>query len=45
VGAYPVPQPYEAEEIGEGLYNSRRDYLSQIVAYKEFQGKETGVVV
>ena len=36
---YPVPEPYEADEIGEGLYNSTRDYLSQIQAYKEFQGK------
>jgi hypothetical protein len=42
---YPVPQPYMANEIGEGLYNSERGYLEQMVAYKEFQGKETGVLV
>lgn len=42
---YPVPEPYEAEEIGEGLYNSQREYLDQIVAYKEFQGKDSGVLV
>jgi hypothetical protein len=39
VDGYPVPQPYPALEIGEGLYNSAWDYLEQIVAYKEFQGK------
>jgi hypothetical protein len=39
VESYPVPQAYEADEIGEGLYNSARDYLTQIQAYKEFQGK------
>jgi hypothetical protein len=36
---YPVPQPLLAQEIGEGLYNSERDYLEQIEAYKLFQGK------
>lgn len=40
VDRYPVPGPYEADEIGEGLYNSERTYLAQIAAYKEFQGKE-----
>lgn len=38
---YPVPEPVQAEEIGDGLYNSERTYLEQIVAYKAFQGKET----
>lgn len=37
--AYPVPQAVFAEEIDDGLYNSRRDYLEQIAAYKQFQGK------
>ncbi len=36
---YAVPQADEAAEIGEGLYNSQRDYLEQIAAYKVFQGK------
>jgi hypothetical protein len=36
---YPVPQASEAVELGEGLYDSRRDYLDQIAAYKAFQGK------
>lgn len=31
----------EGDEIGEGLYNSERDYLGQIAVYKEFQGKGT----
>src|SRR5205823_6741249 len=36
---FAVPQADEAAEIGEGLYNSQRDYLEQIAAYKAFQGK------
>ncbi len=36
---YPVPQAGYAHEIGDGLYNSARDYLEQIEAYKAFQGK------
>jgi hypothetical protein len=36
---YPLPQPMYVEEIGDGLYNSERDYLEQLEAYKEFQGK------
>src|SRR5256714_3934091 len=36
---YPLPQPMYTEEIGDGLYNSERDYLEQLEAYKEFQGK------
>jgi hypothetical protein len=36
---YPLPQPLYTEEIGDGLYNSERDYLEQLEAYKEFQGK------
>jgi hypothetical protein len=39
IDQYPVPQPYASQEIGEGLYNTTRDYLGQIAAYKEFQGK------
>ena len=36
---YEVPQAEEAEELGEGLYNSTRSYLEQIEVYKAFQGK------
>ncbi|HEY6407942.1 MAG TPA: hypothetical protein VIY29_10790, partial [Ktedonobacteraceae bacterium] len=36
---YPLPYPIYSEEIGDGLYNSERDYLEQLEAYKEFQGK------
>ena len=36
---YPLPQAGYAHEIGDGLYNSARDYLEQIEAYKVFQGK------
>src|SRR6266702_3504837 len=39
LGYYPLPLPEYAEEIGDGLYNSARDYLEQVEAYKEFQGK------
>lgn len=40
LGYYPLPQPIYDEEVGDGLYNSQRDYLEQIEAYKLFQGKE-----
>jgi hypothetical protein len=36
---YPIPTGREAAELGEGLYNSQRDYLEQIEVYKQFQGK------
>ncbi|HEV2581245.1 MAG TPA: hypothetical protein VGT44_10385 [Ktedonobacteraceae bacterium] len=39
LSSYAVPEPVIAEEIGEGLYNSERDYLEQIESYKQFQGK------
>ena len=35
---YPRPEAEEATELGDGLYNSERDYLEQIDAYKAFQG-------
>ncbi|HVU00073.1 MAG TPA: hypothetical protein VHE33_21420 [Acidobacteriaceae bacterium] len=41
---YPVPLPSVVEDLDEGLYNSRRDYLEQIAVYKEFQGKGTELV-
>lgn len=37
---YPLPEARPANEIGEGLYNSDRDYLEQIDVYKQFQGKQ-----
>ncbi len=36
---YPLPLPEYGDEIGDGLYNSARDYLEQVEAYKAFQGK------
>jgi hypothetical protein len=36
---YELPQAAIAYEIGEGLYDSTRDYIEQIDAYKEFQGR------
>lgn len=36
---YPIPEAQEADEMGEGLYNSERSYLEQIDTYKAFQGK------
>ncbi len=36
---YPVPEAEPARELGDGLYNSQRDYLEQVWAYKDFQGK------
>ena len=38
---YPIPEAERGAEVGSGLYNSRRDYLAQIDAYKVFQGKPT----
>ena len=37
---YPIPPGREANEIGEGLFNSQRDYLAQLNAYKVHQGKQ-----
>ena len=37
--AYPLPKPMFSGELAEGLYDSARDYLEQIEAYKQFQGK------
>jgi len=39
LGYYPLPAPAFSGEFGDGLYNSERDYLEQIEAYKQFQGK------
>src|SRR6266702_7878463 len=39
LGYYPLPQPECFGEIGDGLYDSSRDYLDQLEAYKVFQGK------
>jgi hypothetical protein len=36
---YQIPEGRKADEIAGGLYNSERDYLDQIDAYKQFQGK------
>src|SRR5256714_2342063 len=40
---YPVPEAEQAWEIGDGLFNSERDYLSQVAVYKAFQGKLVAV--
>jgi len=37
--AYQLPMPIFSRELAEGLYDSARDYLEQIDAYKQFQGK------
>lgn len=37
---FPVPEASLYEELGDGLYDSQRDYLTQIEAYKQFQGRE-----
>jgi len=36
---YPVPEASRGEELGDGLYNSQRDYMEQVEAYKQFQGR------
>jgi len=39
VSAESIPDARLGSEIGEGMYNSERDYMEQIAAYKSFQGK------
>ena len=41
IDEYPIPEAKEADEFPGALFNANRDYLEQIVAYKEFQGKPT----
>lgn len=36
----PVPEAAPVEGLGEPLYDSDREYLGQIAAYKAFQGRE-----
>jgi len=38
---YPLPEAAPGDELGAGLYNSERDYIEQLEAYKRFQGKES----
>lgn len=38
---YPVPEPLYADDEPDALYDSNRDYETQIGAYKEFQGKDS----
>jgi hypothetical protein len=35
----PIPECKFANELGDGLYNSKRSYLEQLAVYKKFQGK------
>lgn len=37
---YPIPEAEEAAEPDMPLYDSRRDYLTQLSFYKDFQGRE-----
>jgi hypothetical protein len=37
--SYPLPTPIFSNELADGLYDSARDYLEQIEAYKQFQSK------
>jgi hypothetical protein len=39
---YPIPEAEEGDEHPDALYDSTRDYLEQIAAYKKFQGKGSG---
>jgi hypothetical protein len=34
-----IPKPEDGKELGEELYDSKRDYLEQLNWYKQFQGK------
>ena len=35
------PEPKEGDEDDDPLFDSARDYLTQIDSYKKFQGKPT----
>ena len=37
---HPIPDAAEAEDPGDALYDSMREYVDQIAAYKTFQGKK-----
>ena len=39
LNSYPLPAPIFTDELMDGLYDSGRNYLEQIEAYKQFQGK------
>ncbi len=39
VDSYPVPQAYWGQELGEGLFNTSREYIEQVRSYKQFQGR------
>jgi hypothetical protein len=36
---YELPEPEEAQGLGEGLFDSRRAYMEQLKFYKDFQGR------
>jgi len=44
LSAYPIPDAEEAEELSGQLFNSERNYIDQLKAYKDFQGKFTRAI-
>lgn len=40
IDGFEIPEPHVADEKPNALYDSTRDYLTQMACYKEFQGKE-----
>ena len=42
VDGYPVPQAYIGEELGDGLFNTERDYIEQVESYKDVSGSHLG---
>ena len=38
---YPIPGAEEGQEIGEPLFDSSRNYFTQLAVYKKFQGRAT----
>jgi hypothetical protein len=41
VADFDLPEPYEADEWEDPLFDSDREYIAQIDRYKAFQGKPT----
>jgi hypothetical protein len=39
IGEHPIPYPAICNELDDALFDAKRDYIDQLAAYKEWQGK------
>ena len=42
IGEHPIPDPAICNELDDALFDAKRDYIDQLAAYKEWQGKGVG---